>query len=315
MGTTNRKTKKCILTLCNMFFLCFLCLFYFIVLCLSSQLQSWLPDQEPVVISYCCNLSINASPECLLSSLCRQIAGKYNHQSSSEHDPNFCLQNDPENPNFTANSREFMSRCSLSSLLDFVKEHNTTERLSDSNPNLINIPHSGPRGDNSGSMMTDLCLSELEEHLASLFNLLPSPKQPLVLIFDGLDQLEFNFGLQIISVLPAPLPPSVKLILTVSSSHTRLLQTIKLHYSGGSLPQCVSEDCKNMSGYVCVHLGSIDRKQCVNMLASLLKSSGRRITSGQQALVNQALTSCCLPLYTRLLHAHTLLWHSGMTEH
>ncbi|XP_036933089.1 NACHT and WD repeat domain-containing protein 2 isoform X2 [Acanthopagrus latus] len=71
-----------------------------------------------------------------------------------------------------------------------------------------------------------------------------------------------------------------------------------------------SEGGEEESGHVCVPLGSADRKHCGQMLESLLSSSGRRVTSGQQALVNQALTSCCLPLYARLLHLHTSLWHS-----
>ncbi|XP_061575249.1 NACHT and WD repeat domain-containing protein 2-like [Cololabis saira] len=268
----------------------------------TQQLKFWLTDGDPVVMSYWCNLSINTSPKHLLSSLCRQVACRYNHQSCLKQAPDFYPVNDPVNPGCSTNSREYISNCSLTSLSDFVNEHNTTEHLSDSKLNIFNIPHSYPEA--------DVCLFELEEHLASLLSLLPSPKKPLVLIFDGLDQMKNNFGLQIIRSLPSPLPPNVKLILTVSSNRTRLLQAIRQHYSQGRLPQRVLEGSKTESGHVRVELGSMDRKQCVQMLASLLKSSGRRVTSGQQALVNQALTSCGLPLYTRLLHAHTSLWHS-----
>uniref|UniRef100_A0A671XUS9 NWD1/2-like winged helix-turn-helix domain-containing protein n=1 Tax=Sparus aurata TaxID=8175 RepID=A0A671XUS9_SPAAU len=133
-------------------------------------------------------------------------------------------------------------------------------------------------------------LSKVKEHLSFLLFLTPSPTHPLVLILDGLDHTENSFGPQIIGSLPSNLPPNVKVILAVSSKRTQIL--------------------REESGYVCVPLGSADRKQCVKMLESLLSSSGRRVTSGQQALVNQALTSCCLPLYARLLHLHTSLWHS-----
>ncbi|KAM6932913.1 NACHT and WD repeat domain-containing protein 2 [Xenentodon cancila] len=268
----------------------------------AQQLKSWLTGRDPVVISYWCSLSINPSPKHLLSSLCRQIACRYTHQSCLKQAPSFYPGNDPADPSCSTKSREHISNCSLTSLLDFVNECNTTKHLSDSNLNHFNMPYSCPEA--------DVCLSELEEHLASLLSRLPSPKKPLVLIFDGLDQLKSNFGLQIIRSLPSPLPPSVELILTISSNQTRLLQAIRQHYSQGSLPRRVSEGSRNESGLVCVQLGSMDRKQCVKMLASLLKGSGRTVTSGQQALVNQALTSCRLPLYTRLLHAHSSLWHS-----
>uniref|UniRef100_A0A087XAM0 NACHT domain-containing protein n=1 Tax=Poecilia formosa TaxID=48698 RepID=A0A087XAM0_POEFO len=185
----------------------------------AEQIKVWLPDYDPVVISCFCNFSFSASPKHLLSSICRQIAHRY-------------------------------------------EEH------------IIKV---------------DVSLSELEEHLVSILTQLPSAKHPLILILDGLDQLENNVGAQIISSIPSPLPDAVKLIVTVSSSRTGLLQAIKLHY-----PQ----------------LQSADRKQCAKLLESLLNSSGRKVTSGQQALVNQALTSCSLPLYVRLLHAHTSLWHS-----
>uniref|UniRef100_A0A3Q2NV95 NWD1/2-like winged helix-turn-helix domain-containing protein n=1 Tax=Fundulus heteroclitus TaxID=8078 RepID=A0A3Q2NV95_FUNHE len=141
----------------------------------------------------------------------------------------------------------------------------------------------------------DVSLSELEERLASLLAHLPSTKHPLVLILDGLDQLDNNVVAQIISGLPSPLPDAVKLVVTVSSNRGGLLQAIKL---------------EEETGYACIQLQSGDRKQCAKLLESLLRTSGRKVTSGQQALVNRALTSCCLPLYARLLHAHTSLWHS-----
>uniref|UniRef100_A0A672Z567 NWD1/2-like winged helix-turn-helix domain-containing protein n=1 Tax=Sphaeramia orbicularis TaxID=375764 RepID=A0A672Z567_9TELE len=162
---------------------------------------------------------------------------------------------------------------------------------------------------NPKSTTPAMSLCELKVHLSTLLSSLPSPKRPLVLILDGLDQTENNCGLQVIERLPSPLPPGVKLILTVSSNQKHILQAIRLHYPQCSPPLCNSED-SGQSGYVHVQLGPACRKGCVKMLASHLCRSGRRVTSGQQALVNQALTSCCLPLYVRLLHTHASLWHS-----
>lgn len=243
-------------------------------------MKSWLPDCDPVVIPYFCNLSVNPSPKHLLSSLCHQIACRYHSRSSSEQNPN-----DLDDPSCITNLRDSKSN------------HEPTSR-----------EHASTYNQNLSAIKPDMCLSELKECLSSLLSLMPSTKQPLVLILDGLDHIKHNSGPQILGSL-SPLPPSVKLILAVSSNRTQVLEAINPR---GSPPCCVSEDSESVeSGYVCVQLGSADRKQCVKMLASLLSSSGRRVTSGQQALVNQALTSCCLTFYTRLLHLLTSLWHSG----
>ncbi|XP_075956683.1 NACHT and WD repeat domain-containing protein 2 [Anarhichas minor] len=228
----------------------------------AQQIKSWLPDCDPVVITYFCKLSINPSPRHLLSSLCCQIGVRYHSESSSEQNPS-----NMDDLSCVTDLRDFNSNCSSTS---------------------------------------NVCLSELKERLSSLLTCMPSTKQPLVLILDGLDHMEKDLGPHILESLPSPLPPSVKLILTVSSNRQRVLQAIKPRRSP---PQCVSEGSEE-SGYVRVQLASVDRKQCAKMLASLLSSSGRRVTSGQQALVNQALTSCCLTLYARLLHLHASLWHS-----
>uniref|UniRef100_A0A665UJI3 Uncharacterized protein n=1 Tax=Echeneis naucrates TaxID=173247 RepID=A0A665UJI3_ECHNA len=203
----------------------------------ARQIKLWLPESDPVVIPYFCKLQQGLSSKHLLSSLCNQIASRY-QRDSPKH------------------------------------------------------------------------LSELKEHFSSLLSLLPSPKQPLVLILDGFDHFKNDFIFpQIVESLPSPLPPSVKLILAVSSSQARVLQAIKLQYPKCSPPHCLSESDKEW-GFILVQLGVANRKECVKMLASLLMSSGRTVTSGQQALVNQALASCCLTLYARLLHVHTSLWYS-----
>ncbi|XP_038548605.1 NACHT and WD repeat domain-containing protein 2 isoform X1 [Micropterus salmoides] len=263
----------------------------------AQQIKSWLPECDPVVITYFCNLSINPCPKHLLSSLCHQIGRRYDAKSSSEQNPS-----DVDDPNLRDNN----ANCSSTSNLD-PHHAASIEHVSAYNQDLSAIPCPDSRGPNSGIIISNIRLSELKEHLSSLLSLAPSTKQPLVLILDGLDHMENNFGAQIIESLPSPLPPSVKLILAVSSNRTGVLQAIKPQRSP---PHCGSEGSEKESGYVCVPLGMASRKQCAKMLASLLSSSGRRVTSGQQVLVNQALTSCCLTLYARLLHLHTSLWHS-----
>lgn len=249
-------------------------LFYF-----SPQIKLWLAESDPVVIGYFCSFSINMTPKHLLSSLCSQIAFRYNEvQSLSKSHRRFGPCREPDDPS-----------CSSMSVL----EHSSDENL------------------NLSVMKVKACLSDSKECLESLLSLFSSSTRPLILLLDGLDLLEDDGGAQIIRSLPSPLPDGVKLILTVSPRSARLLQAIHLHSSEISHLCVSSGSCERESGYVRVRLDSVGRKQCVKLLESLLKSSGRRVTSGQQALVNQALTSCRLPLYARLLHAQTSLWHSG----
>lgn len=143
-----------------------------------------------------------------------------------------------------------------------------------------------------GAVERDLSLSELRGHLSSLLTLRPSSKQPLCLILDGLDHMEKTLWSELVSSLPTPLPANVKVVLTVASS--------------ARVPEGVALSL--------VPLPALERKRCVRMVASLLSGCGRRVTSGQQVLVNRALSSCRLPLYVRLLHRHTALWRSGESE-
>lgn len=260
-----------------------------------------------MVISCFCNLSFSTSPKHLLSSICHQIAHKYEEQSLSQLQPESwpC-----KNPNECSCKTNYTS-------ISAVDPHNDChhgKQICDSDPGFCETPDS--QGLDSSIIKVDVSLSELEEHLVFILTQLPSTKHPLVLILDGLDQLENNVGAQIISSIPSPLPDAVKLIITVSSSRTGLLQAIKLHYpqQGSRSSSASDDDSEEQSGCASIQLQSEDRKQCAKLLESLLNSSGRKVTSGQQALVNQALTSCSLPLYVRLLHAHTSLWHSGMTK-
>ncbi|XP_068174254.1 NACHT and WD repeat domain-containing protein 2 isoform X2 [Antennarius striatus] len=256
----------------------------------AQKIKSWLPDSNPVVLTYFLNLSNNLSPKHLLLSLCSQIAGRYRHSRSlSERN----LLDDPSCSNNNSN-------CILVSNLDH-HERITGDHVSHCCEDLSVEPYQH----HSGIINPDLCLPELKEHFSSLLSLMPSTKNPLFLIFDGLDHVDHTVGPQIIESLPSPLPPNVKVLLAISAKRTQILQAVD-----PQSPACEISAGREESGYECVALGLADRKQCVRMLASLLSRSGRSVTSGQQALVNQVLTSCCLPLYARLLHLHTSCWHS-----
>ncbi|XP_054650206.1 NACHT and WD repeat domain-containing protein 2-like isoform X2 [Dunckerocampus dactyliophorus] len=242
----------------------------------AQQMKAWLPDADPAVITFFTHLPHPSSVVRLLSSLCYQIIRIYDHSPSAE---DFFLD---------------------------AGHHQGATELRDNESSLT------PTRNSALNLKTvlrsikkpDISLHEVTQCLCFLLSLLPSSKQPLVLILDGVDQMGHNFAVELIESLPSPLLPRVKVVLSISSNHTRIMQVIKLHYPECSAHGRVSEGAK------CVLLGSADRKQCVKMLMSQLSSSGRRMTSGQLALVSKALTSCCLPLYVRLLHAHTSLWCS-----
>lgn len=238
-------------------------------LLLSPQIKSWLPHCHPVVIPCFCNLSINPFPKQLLSSLCYQIAGRYHHSLSS---------------------------------CDWNPSDRDDPRCRDDAPKSSRMLPPAHLHESSGREQVPDC-----SLLSSLLSILPSSKQPLFLILDGLDHIQNDFGSQIIGSLASPLPPCVKVILAVSSNRVQVLQALS-RQRGPSVGRGQG------SGYVRVPMGTADRKQCLMMLAALLHGSGRTVTSGQQALVNQALASCCLILYTRLLHLHTSLWRSGTTD-
>uniref|UniRef100_A0A674ACP0 NACHT and WD repeat domain-containing protein 2-like n=1 Tax=Salmo trutta TaxID=8032 RepID=A0A674ACP0_SALTR len=129
---------------------------------------------------------------------------------------------------------------------------------------------------------------------------------PLVLILDGLDQSLTVSGPQTIKCLPSPLPPNIKLIFSISPTRTNTLHTLELHF-----PQSSSAVFGVSGCCVSVELGPVEGRGCVRMLAALLEGSGRRVTSGQQGVMNMALISCPLPLYARLLHRHASLWTSA----
>ncbi|KAK0142593.1 NACHT and WD repeat domain-containing protein 2 [Merluccius polli] len=285
-----------------------------------QQVDSWLADQDPVIIPYFASIAINPSPKHFLSCLCYQIACGYRQPGDTtcklELSQNLPSHLDPNpEPCSAENHQSISNRCS-----------STDPKPQDPNPPEHRIEQSIPRQ----YFKPDLSPSWLKDHLSSLLSRLPSPKRPVILMLDGLDQINNIHQQHMVQWLPSPLPPSVKLILSVSNRHAQALQAIRLHYpeytlsplpvlnsivpteeeqkeSDGSLRETGQTQSR---GFGFVELKSVEKRQCVRMVASLLSSSGRKVTSGQQTLVNQALSSCSLIFYARLLHSHTLLWTS-----
>ena len=283
-------------------------------------MESWLADQDPVIIPYFANLAINKSPKHFLSCLCYQIACGYRQPGDAtcklELSQNLPSHLDPNpEPCSAENHQSISNQCS-----------STDPKPQDPNP----PEHRTEQSISRQYFEPDLSPSWLKDHLSSLLSRLPSPKRPVILMLDGLDQINNIHQQHMVQWLPSPLPPSVKLILSVSNRHT---QAIRLHYPEYTLSPLpvlnsivpTEEEQKERDdslretgqtqsrGFGFVELKSVEKRHCVRMVASLLSSSGRRVTSGQQTLVNQALSSCSLIFYARLLHLHTLLWTSGIT--
>lgn len=122
-----------------------------------------------------------------------------------------------------------------------------------------------------------------------------SSKNPLVLIIDGLDQLPNPAEPLDLTWLPKVLPPNVKILMSITTDRPDIISTLKTYYQD-TAPFC--------------GLQPVDGKSCSQLLTSLLQASNRKITSGQQMYVNQALKECPLPLYVQLLHKQTSLWRS-----
>lgn len=251
------------------------------------QIKSWLPDCDPVVLPYFCQMASSFPTKELLLSLCQQISCRY-YQNTS-------LKKNLDNQDSHSCTKPWEEEAMLSFTTD---------------PGLhCELSNTDTSGCWKNFTSKPFGLTELQKQFSSLLSFLPTAKQPLFLILDGLDHIESHFGCQLIRSLPSPLPSNVKVILSISSSRRKILQALSSQHPQDSLFKGNKE-----SGYVSITLGMANREQCLKMLASLLRSSGRKVTSGQQALVNQALTSCSLALYVRLLHLHISLWLSGRTR-
>ncbi|XP_058885610.1 NACHT and WD repeat domain-containing protein 2-like [Acipenser ruthenus] len=137
-------------------------------------------------------------------------------------------------------------------------------------------------------------IGQLKEDLANLFRA-SSLQHPLVLILDGVDQMAHTYEAQSMWWLPKTLPPSVKLLISTAPKKSAVLQTFKTLYPDESQ---------------FLEMGNKERKDGSKMLTELLLASKRRITSGQQIYVNEALKGCTLPLYVELLNREVFHWHS-----
>ncbi|KAL2096485.1 hypothetical protein ACEWY4_008633 [Coilia grayii] len=144
----------------------------------------------------------------------------------------------------------------------------------------------------------DSCIqdvAQLKDTFTELLAVALSSKYPLILMLDGLDQAPMTEGLQQLTWLPHSLPANVKIVISTTYTKSGTLASLKARYPDSNL---------------FLELAPFQKSSCSQMLTGLLKGSNRRITSGQQFYVNEAVKQCPLPLYAELLYRQVSLWHS-----
>ncbi|XP_076846938.1 NACHT and WD repeat domain-containing protein 2 isoform X1 [Brachyhypopomus gauderio] len=120
---------------------------------------------------------------------------------------------------------------------------------------------------------------------------------PLILIIDGLDQIPNTNGPLDLSWLPRTLLSNIKLLISSTPTKSGFLSAMKTHYPESPL---------------LFELGLLESKSCNQMLSTLLSTANKKITSGQQMYVNQAIKQCSLPLYIELLYRQICNWSSEL---
>lgn len=142
------------------------------------------------------------------------------------------------------------------------------------------------------------CLKDIyniQETFTKLLSTISLCQNHLILILDGLDQMdEFKRPVDL-TWLPPTLPSNVKILISTSSTMSDFLSAVRTHYPESGL---------------FFELQPINSKKCSQMLRSLLLASNRTITSGQQMYVNDAFKKCSLLLFVDLLYKQVCCWDS-----
>ncbi|XP_048825840.1 NACHT and WD repeat domain-containing protein 2 isoform X2 [Brienomyrus brachyistius] len=137
-------------------------------------------------------------------------------------------------------------------------------------------------------------IREMRELLVSLLNE-ASLQRPLVILLDALEQLSEADEARKLWWLPAHLPRAVRMVVSTLPNKHGILQRLR----------CLVQD---ESRYV--ELMQHDRKMCSQTLKHQLLNIKRKVTSGQQIYVNEALAKCTLPMFVNLIFREVQHWRS-----
>uniref|UniRef100_W5MTT7 NACHT and WD repeat domain containing 2 n=1 Tax=Lepisosteus oculatus TaxID=7918 RepID=W5MTT7_LEPOC len=119
--------------------------------------------------------------------------------------------------------------------------------------------------------------------------------RPLIIVLDALEQLSDNDEARKLWWLPVHLPRSVRIIISTLPNKHGILQKLR----------CLIHDENNY-----IELLQRDRKMCSQVLKHQLLNVKRKVTSGQQIYVNEALGKCTLPMFVNLIYREVMHWRS-----
>uniref|UniRef100_A0A4W5M882 NACHT and WD repeat domain containing 2 n=1 Tax=Hucho hucho TaxID=62062 RepID=A0A4W5M882_9TELE len=139
--------------------------------------------------------------------------------------------------------------------------------------------------------------NKIQEMTELLVNLLgeSSFQRPLVIILDALEQLSEADEARKLWWLPAHLPRTVRIVVSTLPNKHGILQKLR----------CLIHDEGRY-----VELVQRDRKTCSQTLKQQLLGLKRKVTSGQQIYVNEALAKCTLPMFVNLIYREVVHWRS-----
>uniref|UniRef100_A0A8C2ITE3 NACHT and WD repeat domain containing 2 n=1 Tax=Cyprinus carpio TaxID=7962 RepID=A0A8C2ITE3_CYPCA len=139
--------------------------------------------------------------------------------------------------------------------------------------------------------------NKIQEMRELLVNLLgeSSFHRPLVIILDALEQLADVDEARKLWWLPVHLPCTVRIVVSTLPNKHGILQKLR----------CLIHD---ENAYV--ELMQRDRKACSQTLKQQLLSVKRKVTSGQQIYVNEAMAKCTLPMFVNLIYREVVHWRS-----
>lgn len=137
-------------------------------------------------------------------------------------------------------------------------------------------------------------LNGLVSHFKSLLTMATKQK-PLVLFLDSLDQLSSPDAAHQLSWFPICLPPHCKLVVSVVPNYFGTLDRLR-------------RILENPSSYV--HVLPLGPELGISVLRSWLASANRTVTDDQWRTVQEAIETCSIPLYIKMVFGEISRWQS-----
>eukprot|EP00057_Strongylocentrotus_purpuratus_P006352 XP_011660826.1 PREDICTED: NACHT and WD repeat domain-containing protein 1-like [Strongylocentrotus purpuratus] len=140
--------------------------------------------------------------------------------------------------------------------------------------------------------------SELVQLFNNLIETLPSKDKPLLLLFDGIDQLSSNNNAHKMNWLLKSLPKNVHVVVSMLPQEHNILDNIKKTLTD---PSCY------------IGMEVVGEENGIAIMAGWLKERKRRLNEEQVRVVREAFRKCPQPLYLKLLFEEFVKWPSYKT--